>query len=226
MKKIVFIFSAIIIIIPLYSQSVPGYQGKKLHVNAGVSLSPLTGVFYHWEEFGNFLPKFNVDAHYTLGRSGTLGANFDYRTEFILIQDYIFDGNQQPAHNTMMSVGLSYRHYAFKTSGSIAPLGIYALCELKFLNSVIADSVKNSSGKRGEFATYSTVYLSLGMGRQYIIFDKGIIDFGVKIGLSPRFFNFWSGEKELFLPIDVEADQRLYANYFINFYLNIGILVY
>jgi len=222
---------ALIIIIALianpgHSQNVPGYQGKRMSILGGISLSPLSDFLFNDHQFDdsqgkiyNLLPKLNLNLNYTISRNKTLGINADFRKEHAQENDTL-TGEAIAATHTLMAVVANYRSFLFRKTGSIAPMGSYQNMEIGM---VFSSTSANDGPNLGK---YSSIILSYGWGRTNVISDRVLIDFGAKFWYSPLGHGIFGQSYSDDDQVKNNASNSIAVNYFVSFYFNIGFLVF
>ncbi|MBD0255652.1 MAG: hypothetical protein ICV83_08020 [Cytophagales bacterium] len=201
----------------------PGYQGRKLSVQANLLFLPaFTNGTYHREPgLTSFNTTGEASVDYVLSKRTALGLSFR-RARTSNINDYGKDG-LSPVKVFSNAVGLQYRVYKRK-SGNIAPLGKY----FQWGAGLLLNQVRQPApgGSTTAFRMYA---LRMGAGRNRILFDRLILSHGWEIShVLPA-----SGGEGLlgathYYKDDAQtmAQYRLWRHSILNFRVGLGFLAY
>lgn len=207
----------VLIIAPLFGMTqVPGYNGKRFVAKAHFSFAP---IYTFWSNStSGYQANFNagIQLEYTLSRSSGIILNLAYKPTALVPEE------EDPGKVSAKYIGIQYRAFSFAKNGSIAPYGRYGLVEAGYLfgNVNIDEPIKNLSNETS--SSISTLYIGLGTGKQAIIADYLVLDFGVTVG----YVLGW--ERQLDGPDNLEefALRNLAGGQAARFYLNIGGLLF
>jgi hypothetical protein len=221
MRK-VFIFLCFLFASSIWAQ-VPGYLGKRVHINAGI----------------HFFPQFsNVPVNIVQPRGQFVISGMNYRlvlaTDFVITRKSVIGLNGH-YFNTAGPVGglefssyynLPDRRYAieggavgfvFKTHFGpwVAPLGPYYKVEVGAIVNSTSDPANNYNGN---FApeTFASGYLTTGVGRNHIFANRITLDYGGEMGLLlPPVTSTSTGNTSL----------RMTIQYLATFYMKVGVIL-
>lgn len=223
MQKIVFFTICLLgaTMLPGYGQ--PGYQGRKLSINASVLLMPAMFNATYNNAPGytslNLAKEANID--YVISRRNTFGLVYKQANTSTL-REYGSEREKVPSGKVAYhAVGVQYRIFK-RRSGNLAPLGKYTRLGVNMHFNQTEDI--KSTDSRTSFTSYS---VSLGKGRSKILFDRLIFSYGLEF--SHMFTGF---SKEGFMGAtyyyrdDAQsmAQYRLWRHSMINIKMGIGFL--
>ncbi len=201
----------------------PGYQGRKLSVQANLLFLPaLNNATYNREPgLTTFNTTGEASVDYVLSKRNALGLSFR-RARTSNLNDYGKDGISA-AKVFSNSVGLQYRIYKRK-SGNIAPLGKY----FQWGAGLLLNQVRQP-GPGGATTAFNMYALRMGAGRNRILFDRLILYHGWEVShVLPA-----SGGEGLlgathYYKDDAQtmAQYRLWRHSILNFKVGLGVLAY
>ena len=171
MKKILFILLVINIgcIVDGFSQG-PGFAGKKFHVKYDLQYV-VPHEDWRTTSFSNLLKtqSHNFQADFALSRLWSIGVGYGIGSE--IEDDLLFEKERREVQD----LGLYFRRYNLST-GSIAPIGTYfqlGFHRLLVNNHVYTLDYLDNKNTISETPTKENM-VSLGIGRQALIFKEGI----------------------------------------------------
>ncbi len=177
-KIIILLVLSFLTIQHLYSQNVPGYQGKKLWVEYNPSIALLTNNIdlYHMQA---------ISIHYVLSRNASLGLLFEYNNaNFAGIYDVFFRESYKFKEDNI-ALGLRLNLYANSNRGSLAPVGIYNIIDLKYgLANIKLEGLDEQIDTKGSYVEFGW-----GMGERFILKDRIVLNFFFVIGGNILFDN-------------------------------------
>jgi hypothetical protein len=220
-RLLITIYLLAISILSGYAQ--PGYQGKKLSVNAGMLLMPaLVNATYNKAPGYtslNLTKEANID--YVISRRNTIGLVYK-NTRTSILRNYEDDNTKVPDGKVFSNaLGIQYRIFK-KRSGNLAPLGKYTQLGLHMMFNRTENSKYPDAGT--SFTTYA---VSIGKGRSKILFNRLVFNYGLE------FTHIFTGfSKEGFLgatyyyadDAHTMAQYRLWRHSVVNFKTGIGFL--
>ncbi|MBC7919763.1 MAG: hypothetical protein H7Z75_01600 [Ferruginibacter sp.] len=148
----------------------PGYQGKKLSVQANLLFLPavVNGSYHRAPDWLTFNTTGEVSVDYVLGKRNGLGLSYRRaRTSSINEDDQAV---VSPDKVFTQSVNVHYRIHK-KAFGNLAPLGKY----VQFGTGVMFNQAKPKTGAPVPFRTYA---VRLGKGRNRILADRLLLSYG------------------------------------------------
>lgn len=227
----------------------PGYLGKKFSFSYGLYLNNTLSNpnFMGSDGIGaiNLRNVFTLD--YVLARKFSLGVSFHYFPTMFSYKGYcnyeVISGNQiNSKHfngsNTLKSkmnvygIGINPK---FFLSDHIAPLGSYLKPELLLLLYTVNSNIEDIGDEKDipdfkNYSPYKAFAISLEFGKNYILFNRLMLDFGFQAGLvfngsmRPGFADSYEyNEKNYY---NFTPKKRLIGNYLFNARLGIGFLVF
>lgn len=223
MQKI-FLMTIFLLLVSILSvDAQPGYQGKKLSVNAGVLLMPalVNATYNKAPGFTslNLTKEANID--YVISRRNTIGLVYK-NVQTSILRSYEEDKTKVPTGKVFShAAGIQYRIFK-KRSGNLAPLGKYTQLGVNMMFNRTEDS-KNTSSQTS-FTTYA---VSLGKGRSKIIFNRLVFNYGLELSHVFTGFNKEGLKGATYYYADDAqsmAQYRLWRHSFVNFKTGIGFL--
>jgi hypothetical protein len=201
----------------------PGYQGKKLTVQANLLILPaLTNASYHREPgLATFNTSGEASLDYVLSKRNSLGLSFR-RARTSSLNDYGKDG-VSPNKVFSNSMGLQYRVFKRK-SGNIAPAGKY----FQWGAGLLLNQVRQP-GPAAQTTAFKMYALRVGGGRNRILFDRLILYHGWELS---HVLPAGGGEGVLgathYYKDDAQttAQYRLWRHSLLNFKVGLGFLAY
>lgn len=188
MKKSLIILIALIFSISGYANS-NGYMG--LNVGLKYSASLPAGIF---NPKYKFVVGHDAEIEYTFKKNWSVvgiyelfKANIETISEINSFSDE-FDTRKQTLNFTSHKIGFSFRKYP-KKRVSIAPLGNYfgigagIILPHEANLSISFNTETNLSSESYTENQYTDFYIGFEAGRQYVIFDRMLIDVGMRIHL-------------------------------------------
>lgn len=220
-KYILFAFSLLAILEASVAQ--PGYQGKKLSVQANILLLPAikNATYHNTPAFTSLNSTKEVHVDYVISRRNTFGLTYrNSRTS--TLRNYDADISTIPSIKVHSNaVGLRYRIFK-RRSGNLAPLGKHTTFGLQLMFNH-TDDIKN----RTEPAHFTTYALTIGKGRSKIFFDRLILNYGIELS---HVFTGFSKEglkgATYYYKDDVQtmAQYRMWRHSLVNVKMGIGFL--
>lgn len=177
----IFIFFASI----LASYAQPGYQGKKLSFGYNLVVSPaFSGPTYNG---GKGIGAFNLmhtgRVDYVLTRKTAIGLLYSFSRTGVnytlnVFGNNIYKGN--PLKAISNGIGINYRVF-FGGATSLAPIGKYLDLEVQLLTTLVKDKLIGQDVLRTHY-----FLAAFSLGRQKVIFNSLLLDYGVRFGLVPQ----------------------------------------
>ncbi|MCW3072403.1 MAG: hypothetical protein JWO44_2293 [Bacteroidetes bacterium] len=242
------------------SSQVAGYMGKRLMIGYANNFFPaITGPTASSYDIGvNTTHCFNLE--YTAWKKTNLCLSYQvFKTG--LNMNYVFteygDNNGStytasyrylpkpdvPMNISAKNIGIGLK---FFSSGCLAPVGRYKKFELLLLFSNLSyadnsfqysrdygysvDQPKMASVGTGAYS-YKTFALNFSMGRQRVLFDRLVLDYGMQVGFLPAgFFGTLNSELEFSsansaeIVFRQETNQRLFRYQLFNLHIGLGFL--
>ncbi len=200
----------------------PGYQGRKLSVQANLLFLPaLTNASYSREPGSStFNTTGEASADYVLNKRNSLGLSFR-RSRTSNINSYGAEGISAAKVFTN-SLELQYRIYK-KKNGNIAPLGKYFQCGAGMLFSQVQEA---GSVSVIPFRMYA---FRMGRGRNRIIADRLILYHGWELShVMPASGGegLWGATRYYKDDAQTMAQYRLWRHSLLNFKIGLGFLAY
>jgi hypothetical protein len=204
-------------------------------INIEYTIKPKTNFCfsYQWQHLG-VMPNRSYPVVTTDSSSGS------YNTQY-------FEYNPAPFKNMQLktnSIGIGFKFFG---GGILAPVGKYKKLELLLLFSNLtypknAFYISYSNYSYAEYTSigtgsynFKTFAITYTMGRSRVLFDKLVLDYGLRIGALPAgFFAFINSDEDFFTdnPIGFErglkqdTNMRLLRQQLINFHIGIGFLAF
>ncbi|OYT11075.1 MAG: hypothetical protein B6I18_05780 [Bacteroidetes bacterium 4572_112] len=237
MKRLIIIISAIIIG-GLYGGVVaqdrpPGYIGKRILINADATLSA-TYDLDMWFKYG-------ASAQYILKKKFSMGAGYLFISKNVLTpsrSDNFYNYSAFDLYTHMVSVDFYFYN-------GIAPVGKYFKVSPFYMYNYSPNYYANGTLKEGnldeysapnyaeEYATCNNWGLSILWGRQRIIKEIIVINYGVKLGvtlLNPLTQKFFSDDLETSesgsnMSFMEYVSEQNFVSTSISFHMSIGIIL-
>ncbi len=217
-KNILSVSVFLILGVSAFSQ-VPGYLGKKFHIQAGINFFP---------QFGNYPVnvvqplqlyavsgmnyRAGLELSYVVSRKSSIGIHGEYLSTAARHGFYDYDQDARFAIDAAM-VGV-----VFKTHFGpwIAPLGPYFKAEGGVLLSVISDPL-NRFAPDNISQTLPNGYISAGIGRTHIFANVISLDYGGQMGFVFPPYGYASFIEN--------TNTRLAVHYAASFYVKLGVVI-
>lgn len=226
MKKFFTILVLLIACNPIFSQnkiSYPGHMGKRVLINAELSMAPnfgkipnFNGNTKYWAFNYLLCPNIEVIVH----RKGTLGAQFTwFDTKFS-----ISDGNWNTVYEDMRVFGGGIFYKQYFGSDVVAPLGNYFRFSFDVMHYQHLPNPETITRLPAEYLQSGLCYgLKAEYGRDFLFCDFLKLDIGLALGVSfPGFgFGFWKGSYA-----ENTMANRVFRNYFLGVKVGIGFLAF
>ncbi len=187
----------------------------------------------------------NKSIQFSVQRINT-GIDYSYGIDIYQYDSKVTAG--KPANLKSYNFGLGLKFYGF---GKFAPVGVYSKIELLYMHYIVTYNknayhyteaifyptttyIEHIGLGKGEYQ-YNTVAAAYTLGKQRILFDKLVLDYGIRFGVTPdlfrTFFSSLTDETEI---DDTKIDQvfwresefRLLRQQTFNFHLGIGFLAF
>lgn len=176
MKKIIlFIFCLISIVGAAIAQ--PGYQGKKLSLQANMLLFPAlkNATYSKAPELTSLNITKEIHLDYVVSRRNTVGLTYRHlRTS--TLRRYDSDITTIPYGKVYShAFGIRYRIFKRRT-GNLAPLGKYTIIGLQTMFNHTANSKIKT-----EPVHFTTYAFTIGKGTSKIFFDRLILNYGIEL---------------------------------------------
>ena len=151
----------------------PGYQGKKLSVQANLLFLPavVNGSYHRAPDWLTFNTTGEASVDYVLGKRNSLGLSYR-RARTSSINE---DDRAVVSPDKVFTQGFDIRYRLHKKAfGNLAPLGKY----VQFGLGAMSNRVKPKVGTPVPFRTYA---LRLGRGRNRILSDRLLLSYGWEV---------------------------------------------
>lgn len=217
---------------------VPGYMGKKFIFEIGAQGLPAVGYFVSDEKFLDLNIRYSLGVDYVLTKRLCVGASIQQTNDVVFFKkhtnlSFLHDGYEEPqeyksaANFYGLNYGLHLKIFSFKSSGSIAPFGRYAIVEYLINNIEITDDGRYYASEKKNLNQINTATFVLGIGSQKIFFNRIIIGVCMKFGLNG--YGLMSLDKEerpFYDEITRVGSSKMFSDYLINVGLNLGFLAF
>ncbi len=178
MYRIFFCLSFTFLTISVFAKP-PGYKGKRLlfQYQPSFNLNPQGVSKEDPEESIFYIPKINHGAYieYVMGRRTSFGTKIAYSQNYLNYRN-VLDYNYDPLVS-LSDYGFEFliKHYRYK-GGNLAPFGTYT--QFGFGKHLF--NVKNVKFDEVLYSNYNLNSLSLGWGKQRVIFKTMVLDMNLK----------------------------------------------
>ncbi len=239
MKILLQILCLLFLITSMRAQA-PGYQGKKVFIEAGMSFLPtLRGPTAGNKGLGHngtfaFSTRFRVGTYLTISRKHNLRLTYDYALTGLHRGKYEGDYNTNHSNYNDLFYKFSVHTVSlgidlYMNNHSIAPLGLYASPTLSIIHSKGVLDTKHSnltySVLTSDLVTPTKIDVAMGMqfGYRNILFNRVTFNLAVEnhllVSALASFLGFGSEYGQ-------EVLGRLQNHYFFNFHVGIGMLLF
>jgi len=222
-KNLLFIIFSLIVG-SVFSQ-VPGYVGKRFHLQGGVHFFPQLGSVpvnivqpRNTYAISGMNYRLVLGMDFVISRKSTIGLNGHYfNTAGPLEGLYIDKYSSSPNPDIRYSIEGGAVGFVFKTHfGSwVAPLGPYFKLEAGGIFNSVSDPANNYGGAFLP-ETYGSGYLTFGFGRTHIFANRLSLDYGFEMGtILPPVGTFPGSAVNL----------RMTVHYLATFYIKMGVVL-
>ncbi len=201
----------------------PGYQGKKLSLQANMLLFPAktNAAYSKAPDYTSLNITKEASIDYVLGRRNTIGITYkNLRTS--TLRGYESDAQVIPSGKVYSNaIGLHYRVFKRK-AGNLAPLGKYTQYGLNVMFNRTEDSKNPSSN-----VSFKTYALTMGKGRSKILYNRIILNYGLEFSHMFTGFNKEGLKGATYYYKDdaqTMAQYRLWRHSLLNVKMGIGFL--
>jgi hypothetical protein len=241
------------------SAQVPGYMGKRLMLGysnnffvtasgptartneAGFNTTHCFNLEYTIKNRTNLCASFQMFNTGTMLNKNIEVSGYDPASQEYLNYTYMYSPvGDEPIFVSTKTFGIGFK---FFPTGSLAPLGKYKKLELLLLfsdvsysnNSFIINENYQGTYSRGTIGageyTFKTFALAYTLGRQRVLFDRIVLDYGIQFALLPAgFFATLNGDEDFYSNSTIESNfrsvtnARLFRYNIFNFHLGLGLL--
>lgn len=216
MRKVIIIICFIFSSILLFGQ-VPGYMGKKIHLQGGIKFFPSFSFPVNLSQVAPYeyvVPGMNyrleTGMDFMVSRKSSVGFNFHYYNT----ATYYYGGSST-TYGPRVAIDSGALGIVFKTHFGpwIAPLGFYYRLETGALVFTVNDFAKNFGGTFAS-TTSGSGYINNAFGRTHIFWNKISLDYGVELGFVFPPYNYNT--------IQGATNVRMAVHYAGTFYVKIG----
>jgi hypothetical protein len=192
---------------------VPGYMGKRVHLQGGIKFFPSFGFPVNVQQaypVPIIVPGMNyrleLGMDFMVSRKSSIGFNTHYyNTAF-----FTYSGS---AYDSRVSVEGGSIGAVFKThfGGWVAPLGFYYRLEAGAMINSTYDAANNFGGGYNP-TTSGMAYINNAFGRTHIFANRVSLDYGAELGLVLPPIPLGGGV----------SNYRMFFHNLVNFYIKIG----
>lgn len=221
-----FLFLAFLLLLPIFSKGqVPGYQGKKFFIEAGISFFPnLSAPSLEFKSSFSMKAYYSFSIHAVLGRKTIFKTAYTYQASGMIVSNYnYYDSWSDYYHLHLHDINFAVDIYGNR-KGNLAPLGIYFSPAMRF---VFTQGVyqKSSSSRFSSNSTHPSVVafgLSGSIGYRTILANTFVLNFSFEMTLFPQYFmNSSLGNLDEY---DASVIKTIADRYLFGFHVGIGVL--
>jgi hypothetical protein len=205
----------------VYSQNIPGYQGKRTYLEYNLYSSPiLINVDIKGEQFGisseantsfgAWNLRHKIDLNYVTKRNSEIGGSVNFGKTGIL------DENNWLGSIRFTSLGFSYNRYLVKSTGALAPLGRYVRFETQYIQ--LAASPVNVPR-----LDYHFVYFGAGIGTRRVYKDFILLNLSMQSGFTIPLTVNQSLRHQEYQP---SISSRMFYHFLYEMNIGVGVLLF
>lgn len=221
----------------------PGYMGRRLVIAADISF--MNALFNPNTNFKNGYGSFNhregIDIDYVVSRNGSIGATVELINSALKYDGWNDSKFSEPLISDAASsfdfgiisgqaFGINYKLFSHPSRGGIAPIGAFARFGVSVARTIVTPYNLQTKQKYSSSWQFYTPVLSLGYGRQRVLWNSVVIRTGVEIAIVPT--GIWpviGGSRNMEdsdpnKELRKVHDARLFSYYAINAKVGIGFL--
>ena len=234
---------SLVLIQTVASAQAPGYMGRRLVVAADISF--MNALFNPNTNFNNGFGSFNhregIDVDYVVSRNGSVGLTFELVNTAMKYDRWNDPKFSEPlitdvastfdhASITGQMFGVNYKHFSHPSRGGIAPVGAFARFGVGVVRTVLTPYDLENKVKYDHSWELYTPVVTLGYGRQRILWNSIVIRTGLELGIVPTgMVPAISGNSRIehsdpHKEMRRFHDARLFSYYMINAKFGIGFL--